>query len=73
MLYLYCYVLQLDIDRTELEHADWFSLDDVTAALKAPPPSSRAQPIPFWVPPPYAVANRLIAEWAEQRLKKRNN
>ncbi|XP_046888102.1 nucleoside diphosphate-linked moiety X motif 13 [Hypomesus transpacificus] len=63
---------QLSVDELELEDVRWFTLDEVTAALKikTPPRNPKGEPPTFWVPPSYAIANRLIREWAaNQQLK----
>ncbi|CAL8284051.1 unnamed protein product [Merluccius merluccius] len=60
---------QLDVDHAELEDARWFTLEEIRAALKArtPPRNPPDQPPTIWVPPAYAVAHRLIREWAEDQ------
>uniref|UniRef100_A0A674B1P4 NAD(+) diphosphatase n=1 Tax=Salmo trutta TaxID=8032 RepID=A0A674B1P4_SALTR len=62
----------VSVDKVELEDARWFSLEEVQEALtiKAPPRNNKGEPTVFWVPPSYAIANRLIQEWANlQHLK----
>lgn len=61
---------QLDVDRTELEDARWFSLQDVTSALQVKAPRRGHAP-PLWLPPKQAIANHLITEWAEQQRRSR--
>ncbi|XP_029561642.1 NAD(P)H pyrophosphatase NUDT13, mitochondrial isoform X2 [Salmo trutta] len=64
--------LEVSVDKVELEDARWFSLEEVQEALtiKAPPRNNKGEPTVFWVPPSYAIANRLIQEWANlQHLK----
>jgi NAD+ diphosphatase len=39
------------VDRTELEAARWYSRAEI------------ANPEGFWIPPPYSLANRMIAAW----------
>ncbi len=46
------------IDSVEIEEADWFTRDEVCAALAAPTPR-------LAVPPPLAIAHHLIRAWAE--------
>ncbi|XP_035389169.1 nucleoside diphosphate-linked moiety X motif 13 isoform X2 [Electrophorus electricus] len=60
---------QVSLDKTELEDARWCSLEEIQAALtiRKPPHNPEAQPPGFWIPPAYAVANRLIQEWADER------
>ncbi|XP_064780272.1 nucleoside diphosphate-linked moiety X motif 13 [Oncorhynchus masou masou] len=62
----------VSVDKVELEDARWFSLDEVQEALtiKAPPRNNKGEPTVFWVPPSYAIANRLIQEWANQQHLK---
>ncbi len=47
---------EIRVDRTELEEADWFTPDEVRAALAAPTPR-------LAVPPPMAIAHQLIRHW----------
>jgi NAD+ diphosphatase len=49
----------LQVDRFELEEADWFTRNEVRAALAAP--TARLA-----VPPPMAIAHQLIRAWAER-------
>ncbi|XP_054860654.1 nucleoside diphosphate-linked moiety X motif 13 isoform X3 [Amphiprion ocellaris] len=56
---------QVDVDHSELEEARWFSLDEITCALQVKAPPRRGDPPVIWLPPPHAVANRLITEWAD--------
>uniref|UniRef100_A0AAY5EZZ6 NAD(+) diphosphatase n=1 Tax=Electrophorus electricus TaxID=8005 RepID=A0AAY5EZZ6_ELEEL len=53
------------VSGAELEDARWCSLEEIQAALtiRKPPHNPEAQPPGFWIPPAYAVANRLIQEW----------
>ncbi|XP_038847088.1 nucleoside diphosphate-linked moiety X motif 13 isoform X2 [Salvelinus fontinalis] len=64
--------LEVSVDKVELEDARWFSLEEVQEALtiKAPPRNNKGEPTVFWVPPSYAIANRLIQEWANQQHLK---
>uniref|UniRef100_A0A3P8SI76 NAD(+) diphosphatase n=1 Tax=Amphiprion percula TaxID=161767 RepID=A0A3P8SI76_AMPPE len=55
---------QVDVDHSELEEARWFSLDEITCALQVKAPPRRGDLPVIWLPPPHAVANRLITEWA---------
>jgi NAD+ diphosphatase len=50
---------RIAIDPNELEAADWFTRDEVRAALAAP--TQR-----LGVPPPIAIAHHLIRGWAER-------
>ncbi|XP_074519720.1 NAD(P)H pyrophosphatase NUDT13, mitochondrial [Halichoeres trimaculatus] len=61
---------QLQVDHTELEDVRWFSLEEVTAALKIRTPPRRGDAPPVWFPPKHALANRLINEWAEHQRRK---
>ncbi|XP_029933238.1 NAD(P)H pyrophosphatase NUDT13, mitochondrial [Myripristis murdjan] len=58
---------QLSVDHSELEDARWFSLQEVSAALRLQAPPPRGAPPPLWLPPKHAVAHRLIREWAERQ------
>ena len=48
---------RIQVDPSELESADWFTKDEVRAALEAP--TQR-----LGVPPPIAIAHHLIRAWA---------
>jgi NAD+ diphosphatase len=48
-----------EIDTNELESADWFTRDEVKAALEAPTPR-------LGVPPPLAIAHHLIRAWVAE-------
>ncbi|KAJ3607483.1 hypothetical protein NHX12_024534 [Muraenolepis orangiensis] len=63
---------QLEVDHAELEDARWFTLEEIRAALKVrtPPRELRDQPPTVWVPPAYAIAHRLIGEWAEDQERR---
>ena len=50
---------EIHLDHHELEDAAWFSRSQVNAALRAPTPE-------LAVPPPVAIAHRLIRAWAER-------
>jgi|SRR5262245_24016762 len=50
---------EIHVDRSELEEAAWFARDEVVAALRAPTPR-------LAVPPPMAIAHRLIRAWTER-------
>ena len=50
---------EIVLDRTELEDAFWASRAEVAAAL-AGEPGAR-----FLAPPPYAIANTLLAHWSQ--------
>ncbi|KAM9426032.1 NAD(P)H pyrophosphatase NUDT13, mitochondrial isoform 1-T2 [Pholidichthys leucotaenia] len=62
---------QLNVDQSELEDARWFTLDEISSALKIRAPPTRGNTPKLWLPPRHALANHLINEWAE--LQKRNN
>jgi NAD+ diphosphatase len=49
---------EITVDRSELEEADWFSRDEVRAALAAP--TARLA-----LPPPLAIAHQLVRAWIE--------
>jgi NAD+ diphosphatase len=50
---------EIQLDRHELEEADWFTREEVRAALAAP--TARLA-----VPPPMAIAHHLVRAWAER-------
>jgi NAD+ diphosphatase len=50
---------RIEIDPSELESADWFTRDEVKAALAAP--TGR-----LGVPPPFAIAHHLIRAWVAE-------
>jgi len=53
----------LDVDRTELEDARWFSKDDCRLML------SNAHPEGFICPPKMAIAHHLIRSWAIDQVR----
>jgi len=59
-----CYAEALDdvltIDRTELEEADWFTRDEVAAAMRGDEDGR------FIAPPPQAIAHHLLKWWLER-------
>ncbi|KAI1886946.1 hypothetical protein AGOR_G00201000 [Albula goreensis] len=57
---------EVNLNGAELEDARWFTLEEIEEALKrkTPPRSKKGEPTEFWVPPSYAIANKLILEWA---------
>jgi len=57
----------VNIDTAELEDARWFTFEEITEALQKPPRNPKGEPPVFWVPPPYAIANQIIQEWANQQ------
>ncbi|KAJ7987615.1 hypothetical protein DPEC_G00328310 [Dallia pectoralis] len=63
---------QIRVDTGELEDARWFSLEEVQELLKvkSPPRNNKGEPPLLWVPPSYAIANRLIQEWANRQQLK---
>lgn len=48
----------ITVDKSELDEADWFTRDEVRAALAAPTPR-------LALPPPMAIAHHLIRAWVE--------
>lgn len=58
---------QLDVDHAELEDARWFTLEEITCALKVKTPPRRGDPTVLWLPPKHAIANRLITEWVDRQ------
>ncbi|XP_047464250.1 nucleoside diphosphate-linked moiety X motif 13 [Mugil cephalus] len=62
---------QLSVDHSELEDARWFTLEEITCALKVKTPPRRGHAPVLWLPPPHAIAYRLITEWTHhQRLRE---
>ncbi|MFM6950095.1 MAG: NADH pyrophosphatase, partial [Novosphingobium sp.] len=51
---------QLTIDHTELEEADWFTRDEVAAAMCGDEDAR------FIAPPPQAIAHHLLKWWLER-------
>lgn len=66
------FLLQISLNRQELETAKWFSLEEVEQALRKPPKPSQEDDdsISFWVPPKQAIAHRLIQEWVKKQAVK---
>ncbi|XP_069015942.1 NAD(P)H pyrophosphatase NUDT13, mitochondrial [Embiotoca jacksoni] len=60
---------QLTVDRSELEDARWFSLEEVTCALQVKTPPRRGNAPILWLPPKHALANRLITEWTQRQRR----
>lgn len=59
--------MQLSVDHSELEDARWFTVEEITRALQVKTPPRRGDAPVIWLPPKYALANRLIREWVEQQ------
>jgi NAD+ diphosphatase len=55
----------LTLDPTEIEHAIWVDRDSVRAALAGETDAL------FQAPPPYAIANTLLAHWVEEEGESR--
>jgi NAD+ diphosphatase len=53
--------LELTIDKTEIDDAQWFTRDQVAEALAKGPDSTS-----FLAPPPQAIAHDLLTWWLEQ-------
>lgn len=49
----------IEIDRTELEAARWFSREEVAQLL------TRQHPGRLWSPPPFAIAHHIMRGWVE--------
>ncbi|XP_035257440.1 nucleoside diphosphate-linked moiety X motif 13 [Anguilla anguilla] len=62
---------EVNLNGVELEDARWFTLEEIEDALKkkAFPQGAKGEPTAIWVPPRYAIANKLIREWAIQQKK----
>ncbi|XP_041829935.1 NAD(P)H pyrophosphatase NUDT13, mitochondrial-like [Melanotaenia boesemani] len=65
--------IQLDVDRSELEDARWFTLEEITCALQVKTPPRRGDPPTVWLPPQQAVANYLITEWWDRQRRSENS
>ncbi|XP_007478428.1 NAD(P)H pyrophosphatase NUDT13, mitochondrial [Monodelphis domestica] len=65
---------EIQVNLQELETAEWFSLEEVAAALKkkGPPASQQDGAIPFWLPPKMAIAHHLIQEWVQKQSSSSN-
>ncbi len=50
---------EITIDETEIADAQWFTRDELKAAL-----NGNAERL--WVPPPFAIAHQLVKAWAEE-------
>jgi len=55
---------KVSLDTTELEDAFWATRDEVRAALR------REAGAPFEAPPPFAIANSLMALWINSRTRR---
>lgn len=55
---------ELSVDRSELQDARWFGLNEVEAGLRVKT-IKKGDPVVTWFPPRHAIGRRLIAEWAE--------
>ena len=51
---------EIEIDRTELDEADWFTRDEVAAAMREEADAR------FIAPPPQAIAHHLLKWWLEK-------
>ncbi|XP_011471794.1 nucleoside diphosphate-linked moiety X motif 13 isoform X1 [Oryzias latipes] len=58
---------QLDVDRSELEDARWFTPEEISSALQAGVPPRGGRPPDVWLPPKHAVAHHLISEWSDRQ------
>ncbi|XP_069836617.1 NAD(P)H pyrophosphatase NUDT13, mitochondrial isoform X1 [Dendropsophus ebraccatus] len=60
---------RLEINRSEIEDARWFTLEEVIEALqvKILPPKLPDGTFPVWVPPKIAIAHQLIQEWVQEQ------
>ncbi|XP_053307296.1 NAD(P)H pyrophosphatase NUDT13, mitochondrial [Spea bombifrons] len=67
---------ELNVNRSELEAARWFTLDEVEEALQRDIVHTKNEngTVPIWVPPKWAIAHHLIQEWVkEQKALKHGN
>ncbi|KAJ8264437.1 hypothetical protein GJAV_G00149140 [Gymnothorax javanicus] len=62
---------QVNLNGAELQDARWFTLEEIKHALQreVPTRNTKGEPTALWVPPSYAIANKLIREWAYQQKK----
>ncbi|XP_048472156.1 nucleoside diphosphate-linked moiety X motif 13 [Rhincodon typus] len=60
---------KIDLHHSELEDARWLDAKELTEALKRKrvPTKKEMGDVPFWIPPPWAVAHQLIKEWTESQ------
>ncbi|XP_077786629.1 NAD(P)H pyrophosphatase NUDT13, mitochondrial isoform X3 [Podarcis muralis] len=60
---------KININRQELEAAEWFSHGEVVKALGRNPKPSKDKDdnLSFWVPPKQAIAHQLIQEWVKKQ------
>ncbi|XP_069741614.1 NAD(P)H pyrophosphatase NUDT13, mitochondrial isoform X2 [Narcine bancroftii] len=59
---------KINLNHSELEDARWFDAGEIAEALKRKMPSKEEMgEIEFWVPPPWALAHRLIKEWIQEQ------
>ncbi|XP_070847304.1 NAD(P)H pyrophosphatase NUDT13, mitochondrial [Chaetodon trifascialis] len=60
---------QLNVNHAELEDARWFTVEEITSALKVKTPPRRGDPPALWLPPKHAIANHLITEWMDRQRR----
>ncbi|XP_076616023.1 NAD(P)H pyrophosphatase NUDT13, mitochondrial isoform X1 [Chaetodon auriga] len=60
---------QLNVNHAELEDARWFTVEEISSALKVKTPPHRGDPPVLWLPPKHAIANRLITEWMDRQRR----
>ncbi|XP_078055614.1 NAD(P)H pyrophosphatase NUDT13, mitochondrial [Mustelus asterias] len=60
---------KIDLNPIELEDARWFDAKVIAEALKRKrmPTQKEMGDVPFWIPPPWAVAHQLIKEWNQRQ------
>ncbi|XP_075697652.1 NAD(P)H pyrophosphatase NUDT13, mitochondrial isoform X1 [Rhinoderma darwinii] len=60
---------ELNINRTEIEDARWFTLEEVIKALQVNMMPSQLSDgtLPVWLPPKFAIAHQLIQEWVQEQ------
>ncbi|XP_067828557.1 nucleoside diphosphate-linked moiety X motif 13 [Heptranchias perlo] len=60
---------KIDLNHSELEDARWFDAEELAEALKRKrmPTKKEMGEIPFWIPPPWAIAHQLIKEWTQRQ------
>uniref|UniRef100_A0A8D0C6M7 NAD(+) diphosphatase n=1 Tax=Salvator merianae TaxID=96440 RepID=A0A8D0C6M7_SALMN len=60
----------INVNKQELETAQWFSNEEVEEALRMEPKLSKEQTgsLSFWVPPKQAIAHQLMQEWVKKQV-----
>ncbi|MDD9910018.1 MAG: NAD(+) diphosphatase [Ahrensia sp.] len=59
----------IDADMDELEDCRWFSRDEILAVMQGNGPKQADGSPALFIPPPMAIANRLITDWVKEVVK----